>query len=79
MQILAGHVVDLEGFKLEVWTEAGPDGEVSDVFVMYGGAQLADFPFGSPNKGSEECEAAQMVAANEEVITITLPILVTEE
>jgi|AntRauTorckE6833_2_1112554.scaffolds.fasta_scaffold56017_2 hypothetical protein len=76
MQKLAGHVVDEDGFELEIWTDQGPDQEISHVFIMYGGTELGDFPFNSPDKGCELCEAAQLVAGSPLTTTISLPILV---
>jgi len=74
-QTLAGHVTDEEGFKLEVWTEPGPNGSIDHVHVMFGGTQQTDFPFNQPNNNCELCEAAQKVAEGRSK-HVTLPILI---
>ena len=79
MQKLAGHVVDEEGFELEVWISLLPWGEKEHVFVLYGGSQISDFPFQKPNKDSELDEATQMIAANPILQKLTLPLLIIED
>ena len=79
MQKHVGHVVDEDDFELEVWVELLPDGAYEHVYVLYGGSQLGDFPFGHPSQNNELEEAAQMVAADPKHKTVTLPLLIMED
>jgi hypothetical protein len=76
MQVFKGHVTDEEEFKHEVFISLGPADEPDHVFVMYGGAQVTDFPFGQPQADCDLCQGAQLVATGEKD-SVSLPILVS--
>lgn len=73
-QKFAGHVVDEEDFEHEVWVETHNDGTKEHVFVIFGGAEIADFPYNAPQCDCDLSEAAQLVAEGKQK-RITLPIL----
>ena len=72
---LLGHVITQEGAEIEVWTELGPNGEYSHLFIMYDGAQLGDCPPDSPCWDDELHVAACTLVADGKK-RVELPLLV---
>lgn len=80
-QKCVGHVIDRDGYKIEVWVDYDTNrpSDYEHVYLMYDGSQLEEFQFGFPRGDNPLQLLAQQVAAGKATCLTEIPIDFTDD